>query len=201
MNNAIYCNQLEGNAVTMISGLCANITHLVLTITLVGFFNMQFEGVCIATGMSLIARFFGSLYFMRVTKNDKIREQNSEPFFSKLTIMHLGYQAKICMHQMMMGVWPLWGLEVFTMMAGYISTTALAAQSILRSTALLVFMFPFGLRMATQVFIGKNVGAHNAAGCRETYKAGLILVAVYAFSMTSLMRIFEDWFMSIFTND
>lgn len=162
MNNAIYCNQLEGNAVMMFSGFAANVTHITLIILCVGFLDMGFQGVCIASGASLCARFFGSLYFMYNTKIDAIREQKKEPLFTKLTIQHLGFQLKICFHQLMMGVWPIWGLEVFTMMAGYISTAALAAQTILRATALLIFMFPFGLRTATQVFIGKNVGREDA---------------------------------------
>jgi hypothetical protein len=34
---------------------------------------------------------------------------------------------------MLMGVWNWWGLESFGLFAGYISTTALAAQAVLRA--------------------------------------------------------------------
>jgi hypothetical protein len=32
-----------------------------------------------------------------------------------------------------MGVWNWWGMEVFTFMAGYVSVTAFAAQTVLRA--------------------------------------------------------------------
>jgi Na+-driven multidrug efflux pump len=103
-----------------------------------------------------------------------------------------------------MNVWPVWGLELFTASAGYITpntTTALAAQSILRALSLLVFMFPFGIRMATNVTVGKNVGSKRAEGCRHYYRTGLTIVFIYAGIMTTLMRLFSGWFMRIFTDN
>ena len=99
-----------------------------------------------------------------------------------------------------MNVWPVWGFELFTAMAGYISTTALAAQSILRALSLLVFMFPFGIRMATNITVGKNVGSKRAEGCVHYYRAGLTLVFIYSGIATTLMRLFSGWFMRIFTD-
>jgi Na+-driven multidrug efflux pump len=58
-----------------------------------------------------------------------------------------------------MGVWNWWGLEVFTFMAGYVSTTAFAAQSILRAISQFVYMPTVGLRLATQTMIGTSAGA------------------------------------------
>lgn len=58
-----------------------------------------------------------------------------------------------------MGVWNWWGLEVIVLYAGYVSTTALAAQAVLRAIAMLAYMVPVGLRMATQITIGKSIGA------------------------------------------
>jgi hypothetical protein len=72
-------------------------------------------------------RFVASEIFMRTSNNPKISEHLKEPFFSSLTFKDLGYQAKLSLLQCSMGVWNWWGLEVFTLMAGYVSVTAFAA--------------------------------------------------------------------------
>jgi hypothetical protein len=72
-------------------------------------------------------RFVASEIFMRTSKNPKISEHLREPFFSPHSFENLGGQAKIALMQCSMGVWNWWGLEVFTLMAGYVSVTAFAA--------------------------------------------------------------------------
>ena len=157
--NSVYCNHLEGKKCILTNGICSNLTHIVVLILLLGVFDMGFDGICITMSLSLSARWVGSMLYMRFTSNKKITDHNTEPFFTRLTIQHLGYQVKICLVQCMMNVWPVWGFELYTMMAGYISTTAMAAQSILRASSLLVFLFPFGIRMAALVNVGKCVGS------------------------------------------
>ena len=110
---------------------------------------MGFQGIAIAQCLQFISRFLTSLTFMKVTKNHKIRDYNQEPFFSRLTFHNLWYQLNICFHQMMMGIWPLWGIEIYTMMAGIISQNALAAMQTMRATSMLIFFVPMGVRMST----------------------------------------------------
>jgi len=68
-----------------------------------------------------------------------------------MTIQDLGYQAKISLMQCSMGVWNWWGMEVFTFMAGYVSVTAFAAQTVLRAICQLVFMASVGIRTASTI--------------------------------------------------
>jgi multidrug resistance protein, MATE family len=159
MQNVLYCAMLEGTRVFVYEGIVSNVTHISLLILLVGVFDMGFVGLCIASSCQFISRWVCSAVFMKLTDNKNISEYKTEPFFSKASIQDLGHQVRLATTQCVMGVWNWWGLEIFTLYAGYVSTTALAAQSILRAVSMLAYMVPVGLRMATQMTIGKNVGS------------------------------------------
>ena len=57
-----------------------------------------------------------------------------------------------------MGAWNKWGQEMFTIMAGYVSTPALAAQTAYRAIAMFIYMFPAGLRMGVSAAMSISVG-------------------------------------------
>lgn len=100
-----------------------------------------------------------------------------------------------------MSVWTQWGMEIFTLMAGYISITALAAQSILRAISNFFLMIPMGVRIASNITIGKNVGAELPQECRLFYKAAVALVLIYALTMMTALNFFKSAFQNLFTND
>lgn len=58
-----------------------------------------------------------------------------------------------------MGVWGWWAFDIFTLIASYMDTTAIAAQTILRTIGLITFMLPVGIMSSCSVLIGNSVGA------------------------------------------
>ena len=82
--------------------------------------------------------------------------------------------------QCSMGVWNWWGMEVFTFMAGYVSVTAFAAQTVLRAISQLVYMAPVGMRMAATIKLGKLVGAQDANACAHFYSVSVYLILIFA---------------------
>jgi Na+-driven multidrug efflux pump len=82
-----------------------------------------------------------------------------------------------------MGVWSWWGLEFFVLMGGYISTAALAAQSIFRAIAQTAFLIPIGIRWANTVLLSKNVGQQSVEGCKHYFKVGTQMVLAYSVFM------------------
>lgn len=103
--------------------------------------------------------------------------------------------------QCSMGVWNWWGLEVFTLMAGYVSVTAFAAQTVLRAISQLVYMVPVGMRMAATIKLGKLVGAQDPEGCRHYYSVTIYLILIFAVISQTLLRIFDHSIFYAFTND
>ena len=93
------------------------------------------------------------MYYMRRVDEPKITDYNDEPLFCANTVTDLSYLTKISALQMIMGVWNWWGLEFFTLAAAYVSTTALAAQSVFRAISQFIYMIPVGLRLGTQIKI------------------------------------------------
>jgi hypothetical protein len=57
---------------------------------------MGYTGVCIASSLQFCCRLAATIVFMKKTKNEKIAQSNSEPFFTKVTVTDLKGQLKIC---------------------------------------------------------------------------------------------------------
>lgn len=63
-----------------------------------------------------------------------------------------------------MGVWGWWAFDIFTLIASYLATEVISAQTIMRSLGLLTFMIPIGFSKASAYYIGYFIGQ----GCEES---------------------------------
>lgn len=201
MQNVLYCALLESTKIFVYEGIVSNVTHISMLILCVGYLDMGFTGLAIASSAQFISRWVCSMLFMKFCDNKKITDHATEPFFSAVTFSELGHQARMSINQCVMGVWNWWGLEVFTLFAGYVSTTALAAQAILRAVSMLAYMVPVGLRMATQITIGKSVGAQNSSGIKKYYRTSLEMGAIYALIMATVFMTCERSIFGVFTHN
>lgn len=138
---------------------------------------------------------------MRMTPKKKISDHVNEPFFTALTFTDLGYQTKIALANCLMGAWNKWGQEMFTIMAGYVSTTALAAQTAYRAIAMFVYMLPAGLRMGVMAAMSISVGERDAALAKSYYNTSLLMVLSFGIFLIIFYFAFENWLFGLFTND
>jgi MATE family multidrug resistance protein len=201
MQNTLYCANLESTIVTMIQGGVSTISHALLLWLFVGIMGMGFTGLCMASSAQFFTRWLATVAFMKMTSNPKISKQANVPFFCKASISDLGFQAKIAVLQCTMGVWNWWGLEAFVFMSSYVSTTALAAASVLRAISQFTYMIPVGLRLATQIVIGKKIGEMSEPSCRHFYKISMEIGMIYAGVVALLFAILEKPICMIFTRD
>jgi multidrug resistance protein, MATE family len=65
----------------------------------------------------------------------------------------------MCLNSLAMGVWGWWAFDIFTLIASYMDTTVIAAQTILRTIGLITFMLPVGIMSSCGTLIGNSVGA------------------------------------------
>lgn len=201
MQNTLYCANLESTVASLIQGFASTLTHAVLLYVFVGLLGMGYTGLCIASSLQFVTRWVATYIFMHTTSNPKISKYNSVPFFDKNSVTDLKFQAKISVMQCTMGVWNWWGLEAFVFMSSYVSTTALAAASVLRAISQFTYMIPVGLRLATQILIGKKIGAQSEPECKHLYHVSMTMGIIYASAVALLFALFQMPLCKIFTSD
>ena len=142
--------------------------------------------------------------FIRKTENKKIACSNDVPMLQASTFKDLGVQAKISVSQCIMGVWNWWGLEIFVFMAAYVSsdpTNALAAQTVLRAISQTCYMPTVGFRMATQMTVGKNIGAKRPEFASHYYRTAVKTALSYSILIFTLFMLFPRPIQMIFTQN
>jgi len=102
---------------------------------------------------------------------------------------------------MSMGVWGWWAFDIFTLIASYMATDAVAAQTILRGLGLITFMLPVGITSACTTLIGNAVGEQSEDKARQYYKTGMMLSLILASIQVSLLVIFRSYVISFFTSN
>jgi multidrug resistance protein, MATE family len=91
--------------------------------------------------------------------------------------------------------------EILTLASSHLGTTALAAQSVLASTASLTWQIPFPLSIATSTRIANLIGATLADAARTTAKVGFVLsICVGLFNLIVISSL-KDFVPRLFSSD
>jgi len=99
-----------------------------------------------------------------------------------------------------MTIWNGWLFDGLMFMATYLGAVQVAAQTIIRSIALLTFMMAAGYAFASKIFIGLSVGAgkHQAA---KMYYCVSLTAGVTAISIIVVLEyFFRDWVIEQYTH-
>lgn len=70
---------------------------------------------------------------------------------------------------MAMGVWGWWAFDIITLIASYMGTNIIAAQTILRSIGLITYMLPVGISQACGTLIGNAIGESSEKKAKVYY--------------------------------
>jgi Na+-driven multidrug efflux pump len=199
----LYLINLESTSSALVQGGTSTVAHAIMLYLFINVKGMGYTGLCIASSLQFFIRWLAVFTFMRITDNKKISEHRNEPFFEQATIQEEGLrqQADIAWKQAAMGVWNWWGMEAFVFMSSYVSTIALAASSVLRAISQFTYMIPVGLRLATQILIGKKIGEESESSCRHIYKVSMQMGLIYAGLVALLFAILQRPICMIFTSD
>jgi MATE family multidrug resistance protein len=100
-----------------------------------------------------------------------------------------------------MGVWVWWAYEVLTLMATYISTAAMDAQTIMRTIGVLTYMIPMGGNYACRIMIGKNIGSNNEPAIKHYFKVTVLSSFLVGLAEVIFLKIFERPMSHLFTKD
>lgn len=114
--------------------------HFVWCYILVFKFNLEVVGVSVAT---IITYFLNFAVITLYCMTDK-EVRKSFFFFTKDSLVGLGGYLKVGIPSTTMLCLEWWSFEVLAIMAGYISTEALAIHSVILSTHVVIIMVPLG---------------------------------------------------------
>ncbi|EGV65993.1 hypothetical protein PSN45_003190 [Yamadazyma tenuis] len=91
--------------------------------------------------------------------------------------------------------------EIMTLMASYMGTVDLAAQSAVSSIASLTYMIPFAISIAGSTRVANFIGGHNIRGAQIAIRVTLFVGLVAAFINCLVLFSLKSHIASIFTSD
>ncbi|RKP06353.1 mate-domain-containing protein [Thamnocephalis sphaerospora] len=94
-----------------------------------------------------------------------------------------------------------WAFQVIALVAGYLGTVPLAAQSIILTIMSFMFTVPLGVSIAACNRIGNQLGLQHANGAWLAAKSALVLAAVFASVNTATLLLFKDRWGYLFNRD
>lgn len=97
-----------------------------------------------------------------------------------------------------MSVWFYWAIDIFTLMASYLSNDAIAAQTIMRSLCLFTYMLPIALSTTASTLIGISIGAEDKAAIKHYFTILMTLAACAGLFEAVLLWLAKDWIISFF---
>lgn len=106
----------------------------------------------------------------------------------------------MCLNSLAMGVWGWWAFDIFTLIATYMDTAVIAAQTILRTLGLITFMLPVGIMSASGTLIGNSVGAGKADHAIIYYETSMKMGVALAIVQVLVLLLGKDLFVLLFTN-
>ena len=106
----------------------------------------------------------------------------------------------MCLNSLAMGVWGWWAFDIFTLIATYMDTAVIAAQTILRTLGLITFMLPVGIMSACGTLIGNSVGAGKADHAIIYYETSMKMGVALAIVQVLVLLLGKDLFVLLFTN-
>jgi MATE family multidrug resistance protein len=106
----------------------------------------------------------------------------------------------MCLNSLAMGVWGWWAFDIFTLIATYMDTAIIAAQTILRTLGLITFMLPVGIMSASGTLIGNSVGAGRADHAIIYYETSMKMGVALAIVQVLVLLLGKDLFVLLFTN-
>jgi MATE family multidrug resistance protein len=91
--------------------------------------------------------------------------------------------------------------EILTLAASWISSTHLAAQSVLSTTAALTFQIPFPISIAASTRIANLIGATLTDAAKTAARVSLVAAACVGLFNVTLLSSLRDYIPQLFTND
>ena len=182
----------------MYANISATIVHISIVMTLTVNLGWGLLGVAIASSVQFFVRYLVTVGYIYVS--GKFNDPATQVSFTDPDSMkNWKGQFLLSLQCMSLSVWSWWAMDIFTLIATYMEANVITAQYIMRNIALLTFMIPVGLMVASMILVGNNVGANKVAVGRAYAHLCVRAAAVWAVGTIALLLIFQGPFIGIFT--
>ena len=102
------------------------------------------------------------------------------------------------MHGGQMIIWGLWGAEIFSLFATFLSVDIMAAQTVCNSLMLMFTMVGIGIVQSTTIIIGNMVGARKINAAILYGKVSLLAAGLWGLLTCSILLLFEDFLIRVY---
>ena len=160
------------------------ISHAVMVFTFCYILKWGYSGVTWATALMFIVR--GGTSFLYVKFAGDLPTFPDVYLFSRETVSNLTPLLCLSMESVSLGIWGTWSLEIFALMASFLSTNEVGAQTIMRSIGMFLMMMPSGLGFGCIVFVGNSLGEGKPRLAMQYYRTVLFC----AFTITMIQTIY-----------
>lgn len=188
------------DASTYVLFVCAPL-NAALNYLLVWVFNFGYIGAPIAVSINYTLMAFGLYLYTVKTKNKLNPLKCWTKFDSKKVIRNWGSLIKLSIPNLIMIMSEFLSFEILTLLASYLGTTQLAAQSILATMASLNYQIPYGVSIALSTRIANFLGAQLPNSAFTTCKTLFIFTAIIAIFNSSFLYFGRKLIINWFTND
>ena len=93
---------------------------------------------------------------------------------------------------MFMGIWGWWAFDILTLLASYISTSVISAQTIMNSLGMLTFMIPLGFNRATSYYVGYFIGQGCEESLKHYYNVAMLMSCIVGVLQISILWALRD---------
>ena len=197
MNQVQYAESHKYTMGGFLSLSLATLIHVALIFMLVGWLDMGWSGICIATSAQFFSRFVISQIYLCCI--EPYQKTNYVSFFSASTTSSLRPQFDRGFMSMLMGVWGWWAFDIFTLLASYLSIAAISAQTIMRSLGLVTFMIPVGFNRAMSYYVGYYIGQGCEKSLKHYYNVALLMACFVGILQMILLWALRDQFINMYT--
>jgi MATE family multidrug resistance protein len=94
-----------------------------------------------------------------------------------------------------------WGYEIHTILAGWIDTVSLAAQTVLLTTIAILYMLPLGFSIGATTRVGNELGAGNGNSAARAAKVAISFVVCTQLCFSVVLFSLRTKWGFIFSND
>lgn len=185
------------DASTYVLFICAPL-NAIMNYTFVWVFNFGYIGAPIAVSINYTLMAFGLFVYTITTKNEINPLKCWTKFELKRVFRNWGELIRLSIPNLIMIMSEFLSFEILTLLASYLGTVPLAAQSILATMASLNYQIPYGVSIVSSTRIANFLGSqlpHNAyITCKSTFLFTTI-IAILNFSIMFFGKsVISNWF-------
>ncbi|XP_076745283.1 multidrug and toxin extrusion protein 1 isoform X2 [Maylandia zebra] len=181
----------------VISGAIGNVLNAVINYILLSVLDLGIAGSAAANAISQ----YSLAVFLFLCIYIKGLHIPTWDGWSRDCLQEWGSFLHLALPSMLMYCLQWWLYEIAGFLAGVISETELAAQSVAYEVSTVIFMFPVGFSAAASVRVGKALGGGNTEQAKLSSKVSLLCALIFSCFLGAGIGIAKDVIGYIFTTE